>query len=207
MYRSLALLLAALFAPLGLGAPVPKGGEKSPAYFPTQKGAKWTYATHRNDEEETETFVVTEVVEKGGEKIISVGRELKSKVTPAGTFKLTKQGAIESVGISQINDLPLSALDRPVKPGDVWEVDTIGPGKVPVKWKRAVRGPEKVKIPAGTFEAIRVEHTFTIKGDGELPDVLFLSRTEWYAPGVGLIRVEGEGKELEVLKSFTPGKD
>jgi hypothetical protein len=202
----LTLSALVLLVSLTPAAPVPKGAGK-PVYFPTQKGAKWTYTNYHNDQEET--FVVTEVVEKGGEKIISVGREAKGEVTPAGKFKLTKEGVIESVGAWQLHHVRPLMLDRPVKPGDEWEeeVEAEGPGRAPLKWKVVVRGPEKVKVPAGTFEAIRVESTFTIKGIAGRPDMMLLSLTEWYAPGVGAIRHASEGKELGVLKSFTPGKE
>jgi hypothetical protein len=203
VYRLLTPLSAfALLVSLSHAAPVPKDAGKNSVYFPTQKGTKWTYTHHHNQKE---TFVVTEVVEKNGEKFISVGREVKEEVVPAGKFKLTKEGRIEPVGIRRERDVPLPTIDRPVKPGDEWEEDAEFSG-VPVKWKVAIRGSEKVKVPAGTFEAVRIEHTYTFKGIGGQPGTT-LRLTEWYAPGVGRIRDVSDGKEQGALTSFTPGKD
>jgi hypothetical protein len=204
VYRnSLTVLFAAVLLSPTTGAPVPKDGKSTP-YFPTQKGTRWTYTLRHNDSDDS--FVITEVAEKDGEKFISVGREAKGGVTPAGKFKLTKEGGIESVGIREARDVPLPALDKPAKPGDEWEEDSALPGNVPAKQKTVIRGPERVKVPAGTFEALRVERTITFVGPEGRTHVL-PTLTSWYAPGVGLIREEGAGRELGALKSFTPGKE
>jgi hypothetical protein len=66
------------------------------------------------------------------------------------------------------------------------------------QWCTAV-GVERVEVPAGTFDALRIECRTVVAGE------IVMAR-EWWAPGIGLVRqIRGEG-EL-VLKSFTPGKD
>jgi hypothetical protein len=59
---------------------------------------------------------------------------------------------------------------------------------------------EEVEVPAGKFQAIRVE---------EKTDVLLESATRWYAPGVGLVKAVstlGKNEQIQVLKSYTCGK-
>ncbi len=59
-----------------------------------------------------------------------------------------------------------------------------------------VIGPETITVPAGTFEAIRVETTGTVSsatsvGDVSVPAMEFtMSFVSWYAEGVGLVRQE-----------------
>lgn len=59
-----------------------------------------------------------------------------------------------------------------------------------------VIGPESITVPAGTFDAIRVETTGTVSsattvGDVSVPAMEFtMSFVSWYAEGVGLVRQE-----------------
>jgi hypothetical protein len=70
---------------------------------------------------------------------------------------------------------------------------------------RKAHGPEKVAVPAVTFEAIRVEWWITLAG---VPQPVAV-RTEWYSQGVGLIKRRDHltAEEDFVLKSFPLGKD
>ena len=62
-----------------------------------------------------------------------------------------------------------------------------------------VRGPERVTVPAGTFEALRVEYWITLPAS---PDPV-LVKTAWYAQGVGLVKCTGEIPHGDgVLRSF-----
>ena len=65
-----------------------------------------------------------------------------------------------------------------------------------------VYGPERVEVPAGRFEAIRVEVEWPFGGGT-------MRRVTWYAPGVGPVRrtLQASGAEMvEVLKAFQPGR-
>ena len=63
---------------------------------------------------------------------------------------------------------------------------------------------EKVEVPAGKFKSIRVEQETEANGKT-------VRYEEWYAPEVGLVKKVfhhlGAAKQVQVLKSFTPGKD
>jgi hypothetical protein len=56
-------------------------------------------------------------------------------------------------------------------------------------------GPERIEVPAGVFDAIRVEAIYTLN---DKPRKI----TSWYAPKVGLVRREGHVSN--VLKAFNP---
>jgi hypothetical protein len=59
-----------------------------------------------------------------------------------------------------------------------------------------------VEVPAGKFKALRVEW----KTD---ENVLALTATRWYAPGVGLVKEvtsSGGAEQTQVLKSFRAEK-
>jgi hypothetical protein len=51
-------------------------------------------------------------------------------------------------------------------------------------------GPETVKVPAGTFRAVKIVSQVA---DGEA----VLTRTTWYAEGVGLVKSMSEGRGLK----------
>jgi hypothetical protein len=72
-----------------------------------------------------------------------------------------------------------------------------------------------VTVPAGTFEAIRVEWWITLPASHDP----ILVRTEWYSQRVGLVKrtealldertvqKDSTPAKERVLKSFTPGKN
>jgi hypothetical protein len=142
--------------------------------------------------------------------VVSVGREFDGKVGPAKTMRVSAVGVFVVAEDGRPRTIPLPlipppGLKLPARPGDVREVNTRGPGNVPVRWKMVVRGTEKVTVPAGTFAAVRFDHTHTIPGVDGLPETVF-HFSQWFAPDVGLVRETWADKEVGVLKSFTPGR-
>ena len=98
-------------------------------------------------------------------------------------------------GLRQPQDVPNDKPEQWVlkcglKAGESWDTPS---------GKRTASGPEEVKVPAGTFQALRV----VWEGDGE-------GLTSWYAPGVGEVKrvMKRNGKEAVTrsLYSFSPGK-
>ena len=189
------LLCAALFLAvphLALPAPIPRERQDSGLYHPTRQGDKWVY---EHDNGET-AFVITDVEEKDGTKIVAVGSDdwkpplpvMRVSVSEKALYQLPIKGA----------DLPATVclLKLPAKVGDKWEFKTSGPdGKM--EGSVTVAAIEKVEVPAGTFTAIRVELSYS--GDGKPRRI-----THWYAREVGLIK-STDGKTTCRLKSFTKG--
>ena len=114
-----------------------------------------------------------------------------TRVSAAGVFLADRRG---------VNDEPLCIMKLPLLKGQQWEFqrEFQDGGRSSIT---GTTGPiERVRVPAGNFAAIRIEHVIRIESCLIKAE---LSSKCWYADGVGLVKA-GEHK---VLKSFTPGKD
>jgi hypothetical protein len=60
-----------------------------------------------------------------------------------------------------------------------------------------------VEVPAGKFRAVRLEIAVTAINGEKVPAIRL---TGWYAPEVGLVKMNRGTEWTRVLKSFTPGK-
>ena len=198
MIQLLAYLLTFAF-PLQFeanAAPVPDGAGKASLYFPTTVGSKWVYDL--DDKDETET--ITAVEKKEGAFLVTVqkvdqfGKEsfIEMKVADDGIFMLS--------GLADKHP-PSHRLKLPHKASATWETYT---GAWPLGTSKfTAHGPEQIEVPAGKYEAIRVESQNAAKMG---PDI---RRTYWYAPGIGLVKYtsdHGKIKLVRTLKSFTLGK-
>jgi hypothetical protein len=203
-FTSLALVL--FVVPSSLSAEPPKKAED---YWPLKVGHKWVYQNADHPDAET---VVTVAAEK---KTDAGTRYTLDWVTTVGMVKTTDREVVlvkpDGVYMAEVYgadlDPPVRNLKLPVKAGDEWTVDTrFGTSTTTYKFK--VGKPEKVKVPAGTYDAVRVDWA----GSGNSPfsdNKITIPGTKWFADGVGLIRVdvpEGLGKSSLLLKSFTPAK-
>jgi len=97
-------------------------------------------------------------------------------------------------------------LRFPVKAGDSWLV------KVPLfsgghytddEWTYNIRGFENIKVPAGSFRALRVDAADRLMDEA---DRVFYT-TYWYAPGVGMVKYAtgpkpGFQERVLALKSY-----
>lgn len=202
MSRLLVLLSAVtLLLAVAPAAPVPPPPKTPPLYFPTTVGAKWVYQTEGNKDEKVE--MVMKVEDKDGEKWVAIGSEWKGKVDYRHAISVSDKGlAVVDTDVSDLDE-PSWLLKLPHKAGNKWDYVIALPGVGKWKGKAIADGTEKVEVPAGKFEAIRVKLDITFAGDRR-------QTTAWYAPGVGMLKqiVKSEsGERVEVLKSFTPGKD
>ena len=198
---ALALALAvctALVLRISTAAPVPQDKPKAGLYHPTRVGAKWVYKSGDQDSVE----VVTDVKEKDGAKLVTVGYESRGEVTPSHVVSVSDKGlCVLAFNVAELTE-PLWLLKLPHAPGNKWEAVLAG-----APWGRTVgsakaEGPERVEVPAGTYQAIRVELEIPYI-DGREGKA---RKTIWYAPGVGKVK-EVYGEQVELLKSFDPGKE
>jgi hypothetical protein len=193
MARLLVALVIAVIA-LTASAPatqVPEGTRQPPLYFPVQKGARWVY-------EDTELWfkesgphgeyseVVTDVSDGArGAKVVTVARvEAGGKTGVTRSYEVSTTGVFGLPERGALSTRPFCYLKLPHKAGQTWD-------------SFVAHGPEKLKVPAGEFEVIRVEWRYY---DGPL-DVTY------YAPGVGPVKKVWQQSQISVLKSFTPGKN
>jgi hypothetical protein len=179
----------------GPGVP-PAAASPQPSYFPTQVGARWVY---QGSDGEESSLVVSAVEEKGGAKIVSV-----ALAGPNGEHFVVEKVWVSDAGLyavamgGQECNPPVCKIRLPPKAGDRWE--TLSIVGLPVRELCEVFGAEQVAVPAGCFQAVRVEANGTGGFGGA-----WTKTTTWYAPEVGMVkRVVGENETM-VLKSFTPG--
>jgi hypothetical protein len=181
-------MFATVFAMLVVAAPVPKDLKRVETnYFPTTVGARWVY----RDSNGKETILTVAKVEKV---------KTSTHVTYAAKGGEIQVMSVSDKGLSQVNGaeagLDAWVLELSHKPGDDWEVER----KSGIEFRRMGK-MEKVTVPAGTFEAIRVEVTRCLLSDS------MRNTIEWYAPGVGVVKESTDsGAVIRELKSFRPGE-
>jgi hypothetical protein len=175
------ILVAAAVALLGgplVAAPVPKGAERKPYYFPIEVGATWVYETDTG----TETMSVS-AVEKTDSGL------LVSRTGANGNRVAYTKTVVSADGLRRHGDEAADwLLKTNVTAGDSWE-STDG--------KRTVHGPEEIRVPAGKFNALRV-----------VREQYGVTYTSWYAPGVGEVKrvkkIDGIETVTRTLNSFLP---
>ena len=183
--------------PVRTAAPVPERvmPKEPPLYFPTKVGTKSVYLSNGSDFKSHTSVQIVTAVENGkdGAKIVTV-----SSVHPDGHAYPTARYEASSRGLAQVWLPKLDGAPAPHRLLQLPYEDGLRlpyPGGINVSTHR----PEKVKVPAGEFECLRVEYHRSSKDQK-------LLNTYWYAPGVGEVKFE-QGDYVRVLKSFTPGKD
>ncbi|AWM37875.1 hypothetical protein C1280_13285 [Gemmata obscuriglobus] len=185
LMRHVPLIVLGLALPT-TAAPVPKDAGKNLIYFPTVVGAKWVYEDERGGEEAVEVSAV----EKDGDELVV------SRKGVDGTSTRYTQMIVSTKGLRQPKDAfndkpePVWVLKCGLRAGESWETPS---------GKRTLHEAEEVKVPAGTFKALRV----VVESGTE-------TLTSWYAPGVGEVKRTqkrcGTVTVIRSLKSFTPGK-
>lgn len=167
-------------------------------YFPTAVGDTWIYDGNGVED----AYTVRKVEEKDEGKVVSVSRVLKGgadDLSPPARYLVAPNGVFSLLVASSDVD-PLGCILRlPHVDGGKWEQTD---SRLGLTWRKASRtayGPEQVTVPAGTFEAIRVE---VESGQREGPPMRV---TIWYAAGVGEIK-RVQSSIMVVMKSFSSGK-
>lgn len=204
------LVLHVLVLPLGLAraAPVPPDRIPPKLYHATEVGAvcryKWSNGADFTDS-------VTAVERKEGVTYVTVERRDVAEGPPGvPTVTIRSVVAVSSGGVV-VKDCGLGPADPgvPVRlvavPPRRWRYDSRFRGQEGEHILTAT-GPEKVRVPAGEFDAVKV-HEVWVQTDGGLgPRESFT----WYAPGVGLVKHEffdHYAPVVTVLTAFTPGRD
>jgi hypothetical protein len=186
------LLVSTLFAAVAPAAPVPKHLMKDPVYyFPLRVGTKWVYT----DPEGEETLVISGIEVVDGSRIVTVERQGNGKAVVWEKMAVSARGLSRVEGLGGKLDPPLEMLRTPAVVGNKWEFKTTG-----VDGTDSIGAIEQLKVPAGTFEAVRVDAVYSLGGSEQ-------KTTFWYARNVGLVKMDYNGGKERVLKSFTPGKE
>jgi hypothetical protein len=149
------------------------------------------------------TEEVTKVERKGGTVRVTTSHQVHGGGRTEGTFEASDKGIfLVAVGGKDLPD-PRPDLRLPAKAGDTWTWSEEKPMFAPAKHTWTVGKWEEVEVPAGKFQALRVESKL------ESPRVPALTGTYWYAPGIGVVKSvlnTSTGVQTTVLKSFKAGK-
>ena len=206
-------VLAALAGASTTAAPVPVHlmPKEPPLYFPTRVGAKWVYqygeeGRHGVFGEILLTLSVTAVERTDRGVFVTVTRHEPNGESFLDQKVLVTREGLEYVAGDQGEPVsPRCVLKIPCVVGEKWKSDRSTEDFVR-KWEYTALGTEEVKVPAGKFTAVGVRTRCVSGRRGDWP-LIGSSADDWYAPGVGVVRVQYNPcftPSSLLLKSFTP---
>jgi hypothetical protein len=214
------------------GAPArtsgPVGGACMNTYYPVREGATWNYrSTGGPAGEYSFTDTVRAVRENGFTLTTQMGGQERSQewdCTAEGLVARQLGGAPAAMLNSQGIQLNLDAVTpsgvifpSQIDPGDQWQHTLDFNGDVSVMNEEAEAtgtaqmnftaiGEESVTVPAGTFEALKIQIDTTLNVEASyegitLPVTFSGAYTYWFVQGVGWVKASGSGNLLSM--SFT----
>jgi hypothetical protein len=180
----------------------PAAGLKSKAaadFFPLRVGDTWTY---RNTEAGGYTWkVLSEEPQQGGPVRYVV--EFRSEVIIQNVFSKAGGWVLfhaesypEHEGLKATYEPPKQYLPNPLVAGQKWEWSGKDPTQTERHESNRVVGFENVTVSAGKFRAMKV--VSQISG-GATP----MTKTCWYAEGVGLVKSTTEGGQIKYGSELT----
>jgi hypothetical protein len=191
-----------LFAPLALlpAAPVPP---RKPILFHPTTEARWVYRSYGVEDRVGHDVVevVMSVRHTDGVAYVGLGFVFEGQKRDGGAvIAVSAKGLAQGCATQGGGFAPTAELLRvPSVPGETWVIER-DKAQVDKEQRYTSRGPEEVEVPAGKFQALRVDTEYVYRDGTSRKD-----RT-WYAPGVGVVKWEGDEGRSKVLKSFEPGR-
>jgi hypothetical protein len=190
------LVCLSLLAAVASAAPVPKGVKKADP-FPYTVGTRWEYIRNA-DEKRVYVEEVTENEEKDGVRHIRVdittdtgGSQFEKYQLKNGELRLT-----ESTNGSYGDGMLIRKAG--MKAGDTWENRYTVNGTDYVV-ECTVGKEEELTTPAGKFSAFPITRKY-------LQPNIRTETTYWYGDGVALVRQTTNGRSIQELKAYSPGK-
>jgi len=199
------------------------GGLCTNAYYPTRSGATWTYkSTGGPGGEYSFTDTITAVHSDGFTLSTQIGELTRTQewtCTTEGLAALQLGGAPAAMLNSQNIQLNLDVdnatgvtFPGQINIGDQWQQTLDVSGNVTVMNEEAeaagtaqmnfsATGNETVTVPAGTFDALKVDVDVTLNVNASyegitLPVTFSGDYTYWFAEGVGWVKASGTGSVL-----------
>jgi hypothetical protein len=171
-------------------------------WFPTSAGVVlryrqqvWTYAEGEDDVKVDEMEMVQDrfVASRGAlEFRQTLNREGRAPAVSTTTYRCTDEGLVPVAQTSQYGKTTFNGVQygSDLTDGKKWTFTwkSVGDGwTLSAQWDYRVIGPEKVEVPAGTFDAIRIDYRglSTSSQRGKLPPT---EGSVWIAEGIGLIK-------------------
>jgi len=155
--------------------------------YPLEPGARWQYRTTSRSGDGPEhpgpdqVFNLVQVEAATGSMQAVMERRFGERQMPSTLIVRTSEGVTLSRYLKP-EDGSITVLKWPLTPGANW------PGR---SWPQAQEtiqyaGTESVRVPAGTYEAARMDHVIRYQ-TGSTDELHY-----WYAPGVGMVKaIEG----------------
>ena len=205
------------------GMPVAGAGLCANPFYPVRQGATWTYKSTGGP---TGEYGFTDTISAVGQDSFTLTTQM-GNLTTQQNWNCTAEGLVAhqlggapaAMLNSQGIQLSLNATNAggvvfpsQINPGDTWlhTLDVAGNVSVAneegeaagtVQMNFNAVGNESVTVPAGTFEAMKIDVDTTLNVDVSyegitLPVTFSATHTYWFAPGVGWVRATGTGNVL-----------
>ena len=178
---------------LALAAAAQKTEAPAPDYFPLRVGDSWTYRSTVGD---TEFSVKVTGEEKQADGTIRYDAEklagakvLISYSKPSGWVLMLSERYTEHEGLEVKYEPPKQYLKNPLVAGAKWSWKGKDYTQTDIDENHQVIDFEDITVLAGKFRAMKVVSQIV----GAAP----MTRTNWYADGVGLVKSETEGLQLK----------
>ena len=207
----------------------PAGSACSNPYLPIIAGANWNYNLN-GPENDTFTRSILAVnadgftdqdvfgvgVTRQGEWKCENGNLVALNPSGGGSASITAEGTTVDFQTTALEGVTIPAS---INPGDTWSqslklegTQTINGEAFPASNQTTqnctAAGVESVTVPAGTFEAMRVDCKVDITVSLEmagtpLTTTISINNTNWYAPNVGLVKTISLGSGLDSTTELT----
>lgn len=188
------LAAAALLTILAQAAAAQRAAREARDFFPLRVGDSWTY---RNDEDGSEFTVKVLGEEKQADGTVlyqvekNAGIRIHSWYTKTpGWVLMHRELYVEHEGNNVKHEPARQFLKNPLVAGAKWTWKGKSVTGTEVLEVNTVSAPELVTTPAGRFRAMKVVSRVT---DADAS----VTRTYWYAPGVGLVKSTTESPALK----------
>ena len=190
----LVLMLVLLLTLMTTNVTAQKSGARVSDYFPLSVGDSWTYR-HNEDDSEFTVKVLSAEKHPDGTMLYLVEKQAGAVIRywyskSSGWTLLHREAYQHQEGIDRQYQPPREFLKNPLITGAKWTWKGIGINGQLTSESNQVIGPEIVKVPAGTFRAMKVVSKVS---DGETAG----TKTYWYAAGVGLVKSITTGGQLQ----------
>jgi hypothetical protein len=189
--RTFPTIALALFL-LTLSATAQKSEAPAPDYFPLRVGDSWTYRNGATEfslkvigqEKQADGTIRYEVEKLAGAKVLTV-------YSKAGGWVLMHlERYPEHEGLEMKYEPARQYLKNPLVAAAQWGWTGKDYTQTDLEEDSQVTGPEEVTVPAGKFKAMKV---VTKVAGASAP----LTRTSWYADGVGLVKSMSEAGQIK----------
>ncbi len=179
-------------------------------YFPSAAGDQWEYSGSDSlTGAYTRTDKITNTTAASLTQSTTVGNISYSVVYGCAASGLTSENPIQQYAGALLSapDAPVSvqmtsnsgtSLPATINPGDTWQQTAdfqASSSKLNINgrfvFEYSAVGSENITIPAGTYNALRVDTTIRIEVTGLHVLAGTYTTTSWWAPGIGLVKSEG----------------